>query len=339
VPTYLASLQQALHTTFAQDDRVFLLGEDLLDPTGGEHSVARGLSTAFPERVLTTPTSEAAIVGVSAGMAMRGLRAVVEIKSGDRLTLCADQMVNHIANFRAIFHGAVSIPVVIRTPMRGGRNRQTAQRQSIEKIYLAIPELRIAAPGHGHDPGEMLAHVILKENRPTLFIEHELLYPEELIVDSEGLRLDHEVELIGYPTAMLRNYRSGEPEITIIAYGGVSRLIVPVMERLRTKGLKILAALPSSIKPLPEETLIDASRRTGKVVVVEEGAEGFNWGSEVAATIYDALHGRLSRPITRLVTGSGDPTDRLRMDGDRREACHHIESAVAKAVAIEAPPC
>ncbi|MFZ7128304.1 MAG: alpha-ketoacid dehydrogenase subunit beta, partial [Desulfobacterales bacterium] len=98
--TVLESLNQSLHQAMAEDALVFLLGEDVLDPYGGAFKVARGLSTAFTDRVITTPISEAGITGVAGGMALRGLRPVVEIMFGDFSTLIADQVLNHIAKFQ-----------------------------------------------------------------------------------------------------------------------------------------------------------------------------------------------------------------------------------------------
>jgi pyruvate/2-oxoglutarate/acetoin dehydrogenase E1 component len=125
--TVLDSLNAALHRAFAADERVYLIGEDVLDPYGGAFKVTRGLSARYPERVLTSPISEAGITGVAAGLALRGLRPVVEIMFGDFVTLIADQLVNHIAKFGWMYSGGktaqdrVNLPLVIRTPMGGRR--------------------------------------------------------------------------------------------------------------------------------------------------------------------------------------------------------------------------
>ena len=102
--TVLESLNLALHRRLSDNKHVYLLGEDVLDPYGGAFKVTRGLSTKFPDRVITTPISEAGFVGVAAGMALRGLRPVVEIMFGDFTTLIADQMINHIAKFRWMYN-------------------------------------------------------------------------------------------------------------------------------------------------------------------------------------------------------------------------------------------
>ena len=101
--TVLESLNTALQRAMQQDERVVIIGEDILDPYGGAFKVSHGLSSSFPERVLGSPISEAGIVGVAAGMALRGMRPVVEIMFGDFVTLAADQLVNHIAKFRWMY--------------------------------------------------------------------------------------------------------------------------------------------------------------------------------------------------------------------------------------------
>ncbi len=151
--TVLYSLNRALHRAFAEDERVYLIGEDLLDPYGGAFKVARGLSTAYPGRVLTTPVSEAGILGVGTGMALRGLRPVVEVMFGDFVTLIADQLVNHAAKFRAMYNGQVAVPLVVRTPMGGRRGYGPTHSQSLEKLFLGVPGLRVLAPSRAGRPG------------------------------------------------------------------------------------------------------------------------------------------------------------------------------------------
>ena len=133
MPSVLESLNSALHRAFSDNLNVYLLGEDILDPYGGAFKVSRGLSTSFPERVLTTPISEAGFVGVAAGMALRGLRPVVEIMFGDFVTLIADQMINHIAKFRWMYNNQVRLPIVIRTPMGGRRGYGPTHSQTLGK--------------------------------------------------------------------------------------------------------------------------------------------------------------------------------------------------------------
>jgi pyruvate/2-oxoglutarate/acetoin dehydrogenase E1 component len=300
--TVLQSLNSGLKRSFAQDDRAVLLGEDVLDPYGGAFKVTAGLSTRFPGRVWTTPISEAAIVGMATGMAMRGLLPVVEIMFGDFVTLCADQIVNHAAKFRAMYNDQVRVPMVVRTPMGGGRGYGPTHSQSLEKMFLGIPNLTVVAPSLAHDPGELLERAILCDEDPVLFIEHKLLYSMPLLESDGIIRVRHVREPNGYDTALLTNYAEGSPDVTLITYGGMSRLCVPILQELAEEEIRVLVVLPSSLKPLPTDTLAEAAAQSRRVVIAEEGTAGFNWGSEVATQLYDRLWGKLDRPIARLAT-------------------------------------
>jgi acetoin:2,6-dichlorophenolindophenol oxidoreductase subunit beta len=302
--TYLESLQTGLHDAFARDPRVMLLGEDVIDPYGGAFKVTKGLSTAFPDRVLATPISEGAITGVAAGLALRGLRPTVEIMFGDFLTLAADQIVNHVAKFPGLYGEKARAPVVIRTPMGGGRGYGATHSQSLEKMFLGVPELRVVAPSHAHAPGTILGHALTDGTDPVLFVEHKLLYPMALFAGDDDVSVEAVDEIPNYPTAILRNH-DGAADATVIAYGGLSRLVVPMLASLRAEEIAVTAVLPSSLKPLPVETLVELAGETGRIVIAEEGTEGFNWGAEVAALLYERLLGRIEVPIRRLASRPG----------------------------------
>jgi pyruvate/2-oxoglutarate/acetoin dehydrogenase E1 component len=303
--TYLSSLQTALHDAFDQDPAVVLLGEDVVDPYGGAFKVTKGLSTAFPDRVMTTPISEGVITGIAAGMAMRGLKPVVEIMFGDFLTLCADQIVNHISKFGGLYGAKLNVPCVIRTPMGGGRGYGATHSQSIEKMFLGTPDIKIVAPSHAHDSGAMLAHAVLEDDSPVLFIENKLLYPMTLAGGTDGLNTEYRDTDGGYPTAIVRNHRDDSADVTILAYGGMSRIILPLMSELAEEEISVTAAFPGSLQPLPIDSLVAAAAESGHVIIAEESTAGFNWGSEVAATIAERLHGKLAAPVRRLASRSG----------------------------------
>jgi len=296
--TYLKSLQTALHHIFENHPEAVLLGEDILDPYGGAFKVSLGLSTKYKDRVITTPISEASIIGVANGLALRGLKPIAEIMFGDFLTLCADQIINHAVKFRRMYNDKVDVPLIVRTPMGGGRGYGPTHSQSIEKIFLGIPHLKVIVPSHLHNPGEILKYCMKNERQPLLFIENKLLYPMNLLEE----KVKFEEELKGYPTAIYKNYDDAKykPDVTLIGYGGMSRLIAPAVEEMEKEEIRILAVLPSSIKPLPLKTILNACEQSGNVILVEEGTEGFNWGSEVSALIYENLWQKLKSPICRL---------------------------------------
>ena len=170
-----AVINSALTEAFESRDDVYLLGEDVLDPYGGAFKVTQGLSTKLPERVITTPVSEGAISGVAAGMALRGWRPILEIMFGDFIALGFDQTVNGIAKFRAMFDDQVRVPLVVRTPMGGRRGYGPTHSQTLEKVLLGVPGIKVVAPSECHDIGALL-HAAIADDDPVFFIENKLMY-------------------------------------------------------------------------------------------------------------------------------------------------------------------
>ncbi len=326
-PTLLASLNAGLHRAFAADGRVLILGEDLLDPYGGAFKVTRGLSTAYPDRVLPAPISEAGFTGAAAGMALRGLRPVVEIMFGDFVTLIADQVVNHIAKFRWMYNEQVRVPLVIRTPMGGRRGYGPTHSQSLEKMYLGVPGLRVLAPAALGDPGALLAETILHTEDPVLFVENKLLYlerifdgDEEWVVDERRWTMDdgrqtvprtsylvqrttYHVLRTAYhvpPTYRLTLRGAPAPSLTIAAYGYMATLARQAATRLAYEH-EIFAEIivPTQLSPVDDALILESARRTGRLLTVEEGTLTLGWGAEIAARAAETL-GPSLRAVRRL---------------------------------------
>ena len=279
----LDSLNAGLHRAFQADERVYLLGEDVLDPYGGAFRVSRGLSSEYPQRVITTPISEAGIVGVATGMALRGLRPVVEIMFGDFLTLAADQLINHAAKFRYMYNEAVRVPLVVRTPMGGRRGYGPTHSQSLEKYFLGVPGLRVLAPTTLGEPGRLLEKAILENEDPLLFVENKLLYLLPLL--QEGSLGEFEVHTVESDDSfVLRLQGAPPPTLTIAAYGYMAELARQAMLRLAYE-LEIFTELviPTQLSPFTSEPLLASAVRTGQLLVLEEGTITLGWGAEVIA--------------------------------------------------------
>jgi acetoin:2,6-dichlorophenolindophenol oxidoreductase subunit beta len=287
---------------------VILLGEDIVDPYGGAFKVTRGLSTAFPSRVRSTPISEGAVVGLSAGLALSGYRPIVEIMFGDFVTLCFDQVVNHIAKYEAMYSGKVTCPVIIRTPSGGGRGYGPTHSQSLEKHFLGVPHLRVVASSLVHDPAAVL-HALLGQDNPVLFIEHKLLYPLHLMLPTggriEGDIAEEYVSADRLPTVSIRPVPRNDCSFTVLAYGYQAELARRVLSRLAVEE-EIFGELvvPSQIAPLHWEPIDASVNITRSLLVIEEGAQGFTWGSEVAARISARFFGKLRQPVA---TAASDP--------------------------------
>jgi pyruvate/2-oxoglutarate/acetoin dehydrogenase E1 component len=286
MPTVLERLNDGLQHVMETDERVYLLGEDILDPYGGAFKVTRGLSSRFPERVLTTPISEAAIVGICNGMAMRGLRPVAEIMFGDFVTLIADQLINHAAKFRWMYNDQVRVPVVVRAPMGGGRGYGPTHSQSLEKLFLGVPGLRVIAPNSLPDPAGLLEDCILQDEGPILFIEHKLLYTRPVLAAGQGDLIDLQIEQAGlhYPTSILRFTVSAQADLTIATYGYNFELARAAALKLAYED-EIFAEIVvfSQLSPFELAPLFDSVRRTKHLLTVEEGTLTLGWGAEIAA--------------------------------------------------------
>ncbi|HEU4895719.1 MAG TPA: transketolase C-terminal domain-containing protein [Acidimicrobiia bacterium] len=298
--TVLQSLNEGLHSAMASDERVYVLGEDVLDPYGGAFKVTKGLSTAYPDRVMTTPVSEAGFVGVATGMALRGLRPVVEIMFGDFVTLITDQVVNGLSKYGWMYGGTLDIPIVIRTPMGGRRGYGPTHSQSLEKLFLGVPGLRVLAPTAFADPGALLRAAIADEG-PVLFVENKLQYQRRLD-DSAFSALDtslHAQE--GYARAVTVTVSGApRPQLTIAAYGDMADRAAEAQIRMAyEQEVFVELVVLEQLDPLGPNrdlpaALTDSLRRTRSLLTVEEGTHTHGWGAEVVARASETVSERLS---------------------------------------------
>lgn len=301
--TYLASLNAALHDLMARDERVVFIGEDVRDPYGGAFKVSKGIHAMYPGRVFSSPVSEAGIVGIGAGFAMRGFRSIVEIMFGDFSILAADQLINTASKFPLMYGENVRVPLVVRTPMGGGRGYGPTHSQSLEKMFLGVPGLDVVSPSLFHDPGSLLMEAVTGTSRPVLFVESKLLYPSPLL---SGAELRTRMLPGGrYPVAVAENFSGGKPDVVVLAYGGASLPVSKAMLALRQEEIKVRAFLPSALSDPPGADLLAELDGEAPIVIAEEGTESFNWGSEIAACIYERLLGRLRRPVIRVSSRNG----------------------------------
>ena len=298
--TVLESLNMGLRAAMDGDDRVYILGEDVLDPYGGAFKVTKGLSTAYPDRVLTTPVSEAGFVGVATGKALHGLRPVVEIMFGDFVTLITDQVVNGLSKYGWMYGGNLEIPIVIRTPMGGRRGYGPTHSQTLEKLFLGVPGLRVLAPTGFADPGGLLLQAI-QDPGPVLFVENKLQYQRRLddpafsALDSESRTQE------GYASAVTLTV-SGAPraQLTITAYGDMADRAAEALVRMAYE-LEIFAELVvlEQLDPLARDgelpsPLADSLRRTRGLLTVEEGTHTHGWGAEVVARASESVNDKIS---------------------------------------------
>lgn len=295
--TQLEGINRALRTWLTEDKRVIILGEDVRSPYGGAFKATRGLSDEFPGRVINTPISEAGIVGIGNGLALGGHRPIVEIMFGDFLGLCFDQLLNHAAKFRSMYADQVSAPLIVRAPMGGGRGYGPTHSQNIEKHFVGVPGLAVAVLHRRTRVGALYA--ALHDIRdPILLIENKLLYKErsDAPLPAGYTRFESAAFL---PSTVL--VPDTNPDLTVVAFGRMSVLAEHVAAQLAEQE-EIVAELvfPLAVWPLDTSAIRRSAEATGRLLIVEEGAQGFDLASEVIATVATTYEGNKPLRVRRL---------------------------------------
>lgn len=322
----VAGLNRALHAAMAQRPRLLLLGEDIQDPYGGAFGATRGLSTAFGDRVLTTPLSEGGIVGAAAGLALAGSEAIVEIMFADFVTLAFDPIVNVAAKSTAMYGRQVPVPLVVRCPSGGHRGYGPTHSQTLQKHFLGVPGLSVHELSPFHDPTAVLPP-LLDAGTPALLFEDKVLYTAPLQVDGRAGDLFRYRLAAPHAPAHVFLERPDEPaDCVLVAPGGVAhRALAAVRSLLLEHELLCHLVVPSRLYPL-DEGLLPLLARAPAVCVVEDSTAGGTWGAEVAHAVHQQRWGSLRRPV-RLVHAADSVVP----------AAPHLEQAVlVQAEAIRA---
>lgn len=282
---YLESINNTLDSLLQQDETILILGEDICDPYGGAFKVTKGLSSKYPDRVINMPISEAGFTGLGIGLALSGFKPIVEIMFGDFLTLTMDQVLNGASKLHDMYSEPESVPLIIRTPMGGRRGYGATHSQSIESMFFKVPFLEIVAPSHLHNPGLLLEKQVRK-GCFTLFIENKSLYSQSLYPchDSRFFDLTHFGDVV---KANLKGSR--RPAMSIIAYGGmVPECLNACIELFESYEIYVNIIAVATIKPLPINDILDASRTDDKLLIVDESFIDYGWAAEVITKILES---------------------------------------------------
>jgi pyruvate/2-oxoglutarate/acetoin dehydrogenase E1 component len=300
-------LNETLHELFASRDDVYLLGEDILDPYGGAFKVSHGLSDAYPDRVITTPISEASLFGVAAGMALRGQRPILEIMFGDFIALGFDQVVNGISKFREMYDDQVTVPLVVRTPMGGRRGYGPTHSQSLEKLLLGIPNIRVVAASECHDLRALLTSAV-EDEEPVFLIENKLMYGRVNRRAEDGHMDQLAVRESGgpYPSLSFSGSDFTEASATIVTYGGMVPVVLDAVTELIVEHeifCEVVAL--SQLLPLELDAVLESVARTGALVTAEEGTLTGGFGAEIAARVQEVAWSDLRAPVRRVAARDG----------------------------------
>jgi 2-oxoisovalerate dehydrogenase E1 component len=272
------------------DERTVFIGEDVLSPYGGAFKVAADLSDEYSGRVFSTPISEAGLVGMSNGLALAGMKPYAEIMFGDFILLALDQIINHASKFYHMYNKQASCPVVIRTPMGGGRGYGPTHSQTLDKFLFGIDNVKLVAINKYIDT-DYIYQPVHNEQHPVIVIENKIDYGSTLI-SKPKIGFSYQQSNHNFPVAKI-SPNNLKPTVTLVAYGGAAgvaeSILVPLFEEH-----EILAEIiiPSLISPLDITPILESASSTGHLFVLEENSKTVGFGSEVIAQLQESDQGR-----------------------------------------------
>jgi pyruvate/2-oxoglutarate/acetoin dehydrogenase E1 component len=283
------ALREALRSEMARDSRVFVMGEDVA-LFGGAYGVTRGLMQEFGEsRVLDTPISESALVGLAVGAAINGMRPVVEIQFSDLLPLAMDQLATHAARYHYMTGGRINVPMVVRNKFATRAGGGPSHSSCNHGAFIHFPGLKIIMPTTPADAKGLLISAIRDPN-PVLCFESHHLYGQRGPVP-EG---DYTV-----PIGVAAVRRQGK-DLTIVTCGGMVLKADGAADVLQAQGIDIEIVDLRSLAPLDKETILRSVVKTRRAIVLDEGPMIGGLSAEIAALIQENLFTDLKGPVVRL---------------------------------------
>src|SRR5574338_211296 len=290
VITYRKALNEALAEQLARDKNVFIIGEEVAQYNGA-YKVTEGLWQRFgDQRVLDTPITEAAFVGLSVGASMLGLRPVVELMFWSFAYVAYDQIVNNAGCIRYMSGGQINLPLVIRGPANGGTNVGATHSHTPESILANNPGVKVVCPATAYD-AKGLMKTAIRDNDPVFVMENTLLYGETWEVPEEEYLI---------PLGVADVKREGS-DISLVAHGRAVITSLQAAEILAHEhNIRAEVVDLRSVRPLDEETLLRSVRKTHRAVLVDENKPFCAVSAQIASTIQEKVFDELDAPVARV---------------------------------------
>ncbi|MGE5699313.1 MAG: alpha-ketoacid dehydrogenase subunit beta [Deltaproteobacteria bacterium] len=289
--TYIQAINQAMDEEMARDENVLLLGEDV-GVLGGAFKATEGLHAKFgPDRVVDTPIAESLIVGAGVGLAIQGMRPILEMQFIDFISCGFDQIVNMAATLRYRHGGQVSCPIVVRGPCGAGVHGGLYHSQNPEAWFFHVPGLKVVAPATAYDAKGLLKSAI-RDDDPVIYLEHKFLYRriKEDIPETEYV--------VPIGKAALR--KEGR-DLSVITYGSPVHAVMKAAKDMAGE-IDIEVIDLRTILPLDWKTIRASVAKTGKALIVHEARRTGGVGAEVAARIAEELFESLDGPVVRVTS-------------------------------------
>jgi pyruvate dehydrogenase E1 component beta subunit len=279
-----------------RDPNVLIMGEDIGVYEGTFRITAGMLKKYGPQRVIDTPIAEAGMVGTAVGMAMLGLRPIVEMMTVNFSIVAADQILNHAAKVRYFSGGQVDVPMVVRGPQGAGVQLSAQHSQSFESFYAHFPGIHVVAPATPADAKGLLKTAI-RGRDPVMFLESAALYGMKGEVPDDP---DFTV-----PFGQSRVAREGN-DVTIVSFSRMLQLSLVAAEKMKEEGIECEVIDLRTLRPLDMEPVFESVAKTHRAVVVQEQWRPFGVGAEISAGITEKMFDELDAPVAR-VSGEDVP--------------------------------
>ncbi len=291
--TYAQAIKEAIDEEMERDETVIFLGEDV-EIIGGNFKATPGLFEKYgPMRVRNTPISENSFTGVGLGAALSGLRPIVEIMFSDFIPLAMDQIANQTAKIRYMSGGQARVPLTIRTTLGGGRSSAAQHSQSLHALVAHIPGLKVVLPSSAAEAKGLLKTAIRDDN-PVIFFEHKMEYNKEYEIPEEEYTI---------PFGKANILKEGK-DITVIGTSLQALHALQAAENLLKEGIDVEVIDPRTIVPFDRDTMIQSVKKTGKMLVVDEGCERCGAAGEMIADLVKDVFYDLDLPPERLTTAN-----------------------------------
>jgi pyruvate dehydrogenase E1 component beta subunit len=283
------AINRALAEAFERDEPIMHLGQDI-GPYGGTFGVTRGLYERFGAEVIRDgPLCESGTVGFAIGLAISGVRAVVEIEFFDFVGVAMDQIVNQAAKLHYFTGGRLAVPLVIRTPIVSRLGTGPQHSQSLEAWFMHVPGIKVAMPSNPEDAYGLMRSALLDRN-PVLFVENVRLY---------GRRGDVDLEAAPVPFGRARVARRGD-DVTVVALSNMVDEALQAAETLAEGNVSVEVIDPRTIAPLDLDTIVESLKRTGKLVVCHDAHRTGGFGAELSARCMEEAFDYLDAPVERV---------------------------------------
>ena len=292
---YREALKRALYEEMKRDPLTFIMGEGIAE-RGGSYKVTEGLYQEFGAgRVIDTPIAEASFTGMAVGAALVGTRPIVEILFIDFSMLVMDQIVNQAAKYNFMSGGQGSAPMVLRTQGGAGNSLAAQHSQSLEALFYHIPGLKVVMPSTAYDACGLLKTAI-RDDDPVIFIEHKLLYMTKGDVPDEEYTI---------PLGKADIKKPGD-DLTLITYSYMTLKCLEAANLMQKEGISVEVVDLRTLTPLDKETVLEAARKTGRVIIVHEACKRGGVGGDLAAMITEEAYDDLDGPVMR-IAGKNTP--------------------------------